>query len=86
MSRNANDGVRYRGNHHDLNEVGLGIAELVYNDWVYRRPTRWPDFQTSDKFVLQLITSAENTILVIGIFFKRSLSLFLISFKIYYQI
>lgn len=50
MSRNAIDGVQYTRNHHDLNEVGLGIAELVYNDWAYRRPAEWPDFQTSDNY------------------------------------
>ncbi|VDN86124.1 unnamed protein product [Brugia pahangi] len=49
MSTSANDAVAYKGNKHNLNEVALDIAQLVYNDWIYRRPTEWPNFQTSDK-------------------------------------
>ncbi|KAK6113525.1 Erv1 / Alr family protein [Brugia pahangi] len=51
MSTSANDAVAYKGNKHNLNEVALDIAQLVYNDWIYRRPTEWPNFQTSDNYV-----------------------------------
>ncbi|EJW74150.1 hypothetical protein WUBG_14945, partial [Wuchereria bancrofti] len=51
MSTSANDAVAYKGNKHNLNEVALDIAQLVYNDWIYRRPAEWPNFQSSDNYV-----------------------------------
>ncbi|VDK84588.1 unnamed protein product [Onchocerca ochengi] len=51
MSANANDGIEYRGNAHNLNGVPLDIAGFVYNDWVYQKPVEWPSFQTSDNYV-----------------------------------
>ncbi|VDK72236.1 unnamed protein product [Litomosoides sigmodontis] len=51
MSESANDAVPYKGNIHNLNKVALDIAELVYNDWIYRKPAEWPNFQTSDNYV-----------------------------------
>uniref|UniRef100_A0A158Q8B1 Sulfhydryl oxidase n=1 Tax=Elaeophora elaphi TaxID=1147741 RepID=A0A158Q8B1_9BILA len=44
------DAVTYKGNKYNLNEVALDIAELVYNDWMYRRPLEWPNFSTSDNY------------------------------------
>ncbi|EFO27496.2 hypothetical protein LOAG_00988 [Loa loa] len=51
MSTSVNDAVKYAGNKHNLNEVALDIAGMVYNDWIYQRPAEWPNFQTSDNYV-----------------------------------
>lgn len=62
MSTSANDAVLYEGNKYNLNEVALDIAELVYNDWVHRRPAEWPNFQTSDRYGLLFSIMLESEI------------------------
>ncbi|VBB32895.1 unnamed protein product [Acanthocheilonema viteae] len=51
MSTGPNDAIKYAGNKDNLNEVALDIAHLVYNDWIYQRPAKWPNFQASDNYV-----------------------------------
>uniref|UniRef100_A0A915PZZ6 Thioredoxin domain-containing protein n=1 Tax=Setaria digitata TaxID=48799 RepID=A0A915PZZ6_9BILA len=51
MSTSPNDAIRYMGNKYNLDEVALDIAQLVYNDWTYRRPAEWPNFQTSNNYI-----------------------------------